>query len=319
MLGSGVNVGMFAPFALRALRSFLAIGSTLILSAVGAKLVWLLVAGPGSFYSEAPGRRANNVDGGRTLDTSVLMRVTPFRLSAPSQIEDAPVEADTPETELELVLNGIITDVGGEGAAFITGDDGQQYRYSRGDEIKGMKDVVVDGIYADGVILQRQGRVERLTTYGDDSDRAITQFDPEITQSSDVQLDEQLNVAAKTSGVEEPSGENTDISSREAAEVAKASARLTRAEMLDFLQWARIDVLTENGQSGVTVFPTNAVIFQRSGLHARDIVQSIGGVALSEDMDYARLLDDIKEQDLVEIQLIRNNKPIQLVIRLTED
>ena len=325
MAGSGVQLDQLAPTFLRVARALLVVLSIVFLAIMTARLFWLLTNGPEGFMSPPPVDRTLSASNNPGADTSVLQRVTPFRASAAKPVLEAQPDEDTPETELNLVLNGVRTDGDGEGVAFVTGEDGIQVRYYRGDEVAGMTNVTGDRIYADGVILLREGRVERLTTSDKTGDRAILLAENSgvrgLDDSADGASADVLEVETSAIGLNgnaPAQKDKPDVNNpAETPElVRRAAGRLNRAEVLSLTQWARIDVQTADNVEGVTVFPTNAAIFTRSGLQSRDVIQNIAGVRIAEDTDYARLFEDLKDQERVEIRLLRNGLPVQLVIRV---
>ena len=318
MAGVGGQSNLSIPVVIGAIRSLMTLGLVLLLAFLVARFIWMSLGGPQSLMTSPPMQGTTSANTSTKIDTSILLSSTPFRSVAPIPAMEAIVEEETPETELNLVLNGVRTDGDGEGVAFVTGENGQQRRYYRGDAVDGVSGVTIDRIYADGIILTRNGRIEKLTTKDQMGDRAIRPAD-----ESDLLSRENGWGNARNSGDTERATEARNSQSFEAAQksstVHSHSAKLSRSEMLSFMQWARFDPQTQDDVSGVTVFPTNSAIFKKSGLRSRDIIQNIAGVEMEAGVDYARLLQDIETEEKIELRLLRNGAPVELTIRMISE
>ena len=256
---------------------------------------------------EAPRATATPSNGKRdVVDINILRNMTPFSNRNDANADAAPARDDAPATKLKLVLNGVRTNGGGEGVAFITNESGQQSRYLVGDSINGVAGVSVLKIFADSVILRHNGIEERLFAADAEGERAIRVAgspDPAVLRKAEEKAAEAQKAAAKEM--------------ERAQRTVEAVSNLSRAEVQQLFDWVRFDADTEGGAPGVTVFPLNADIFSRSGLQARDIVQSIGGVSIDEETDYARLLEDLEEEQSVQIMLLRGGRVVELTVSLT--
>ena len=303
-----------APGVLRVTRVVVLVGALIVLGMVAAKLFWVVVAGPSPQALQVTRQIQSSSSVPQiTIDASILSQVTPFKRS--NKEEPIPIEIaeEAPETQLNLTLKGVRTDGDGEGVAFIKGEDGKDHRYRRGDEIQGLSGVTVDRVYADGVILSRNGLVEKLTTRSQNKG---------IIPVSEARLERDAIVASDQSGqVHSASSSSVAIeaAAKPTSKQRSVSARLSREELQNIFRWARFDASTVGNVQGVTVFPTNASIFQKSGMKARDIVQSIGGIRLDESTDYKRLISEVRDQERIEISLLRGGETVKLAVRITED
>ena len=321
MAGVGGQSSLTIPVMVGAIRSLMTLGLVLLLAFLVARFIWISQGGPQSLMTSPPMQGATSAHTYTQIDTTILLSSTPFRSVAPIPAMETIVEEETPETELNLVLNGVRTDGDGEGVAFVTGENGQQRRYYRGDAVDGVSGVTIDRIYADGVILTRNGRVEKLTTKDQMGDRAIRPADESDLLSRENGGARQVNT--QSSGDTEPATEarksQTVEAVQQSSQIHSHSAQLSRSEMLSFMQWARFDPQTQGNVPGVTVFPTNSAIFKKSGLRSRDIIQNIAGVKMEAGVDYALLLQDIEAEEKIELRLLRNGAPVELTIRMISE
>ena len=285
-----------------------------------ARAVWLIAAGPNNIVEPASSSNNSTAPRTSTVDTSILLSATPFRSTPPQASRVASASTAPPETTLDLKLNGVITNGEGSGVAFISNENGEQFRYFQGDPILGMSGVTIDQIYADGVVLSRDGRVEKLTTRDETEGPAITPaYQSDLTNTvgerDSGKVKEQSRYDHTHAPVLQKMAQLTDA--RQSPSVQ--NAMLMRSEMLNFLQWARLDVQTQESVPGVTVFPTNSTIFKKSGLRSRDVIQSIAGIRLEEGLDYVRLFEDIEAEEKIELRLLRNGTPVELTIRMISE
>ncbi len=317
MQGNGLNFVADWPRVLRVLHIAIIFVSIIVLAIFSARLVWLLSVGP-SFVEEKISfdRKSSVASSVSTIDVSMLSRITPFRMQTldPVGLEIASNQPDAPETELDITLNGVRADGNGSGVAFISTGGVNQTRYKVGDPISGLQNVVVESIFADGVLLSRDGRIERLSNFHgedigikslkDDGKKSIVQETPDREQA---QADlEKLELAETTQ----------DLDS--APEVITETYTMQRSELKDILSWARFDAASVGQDQGVVVFPLNSVVFAKSGLKTRDVVHAINGTQLNQDVDYEALIASLETAPDAEINLTRNGATMKLIVNVSE-
>ena len=341
MAATNLDTGSFASFALRALRLVLTIASVIVLAILVARGFWLVTAGADPLVPAPTGQLSLvSRSTGPAIDTAVLLRETPFKQAVATTEEEFVDLTDVaPETELELICSGTRMAGDDSGVAYVATVGSSQKLYRVQDAIDGLRGVSVDRINKNSVILSRNGSRERLPCGV--TERVI--LSPEeaakkgtlrrqVVRSLDTPSTGTAGSSTPTSASKQaiPDLDTPAISSRSSAParpiaaaprsgVRPALVRMTRDELMSLPRWARFDVKTANGEPGVTVFPINAAMFRKSGLRARDIVQTIGGVKLGQgaDAELARLLSDIEEEDTVVIELLRDGQPIELRVRLS--
>lgn len=294
----------------------IAIAGIIVLALASARIVWLVAAGAEHQVSPP---RASAVSGGPSVlaDYSVLERITPFYRagSQPVQataIEIAPSEAEeAPETDLDMTLHGVIASGVDAGRAVISVSSGEQIRYAIGDDIEDASGVSIHRIFADGVLINRSGEIERLPFRGDGALSAIS-----LVGDAEPDL---RGTQAAASPPTEASLASTSPPAPTRPSPTKASAQLTRTEVFDLAAGIWFDPNTGQAGPGFAVFPTrNAALFQKAGLRPGDIVREAGGVLLTSEADFAQLLADLENQSSLDLLLIRNEAERLLTIRLSD-
>lgn len=277
-----------------------------------SKLFWLAVAGASHQVSMT---RAGSDAALPSVqaDYSLIERVTPFQSTIPlSQIlaEPEATFSSAPETDLDLTLHGIIVSGEDAGRAMISSANAPQKRYAIGDAVDGADGAKISRIFADTVLLDRAGVVERLEFSSDGALGAIQIIGEEASASEP---------APETSSPAPPATEPTTSVRGSAENPIAASSRLSRSELLLLAESIRLDPNTGDAGSGYSLFPTrNAELFNRAGLAPGDIAKAAGGITLADEADFSRLMSQLDETSSLELLLIRNGEYRLLTIGLYE-
>ncbi len=297
-------------------RKGITLGSIVILAIICAKSFYLILSGPSA--SLLPSTNSNvgtNNSSDVSIDIGMLARLTPFsgQLSA-SDLENTIVsnQPDAPETELNIVLNGVRADGNGAGVAFISSGNNQQQRYQVGDNIAGLQGVSVESIYSDGVLLSRSGRIERLSNLHDEKIGIKSVNVSNENQRSKIPTVDQAREAR-----ERDKQKNTQPAQNVSAGPTLATATMKKTDLEDILGWARWDENTVNNVQGVTVFPLDTIRFSRSGLKTRDIVQKIQGVEIDNVADFESLKATLENAQQIRIELLRNQEIVHLTVNVS--
>ena len=311
-----LNLDTASQIAQSVVRNGVLIVSIVVLAVVSAKTIYLVLAGPSSFLSPKIKNLALvNTSENASIDIGMLARITPFSRQLNSvELEPTIVsnQPDAPETELNIILNGVRADGNGAGVAFISSGNNQQQRYQVGDDITGLQGVSVESIYSDGVLLSRNGRIERLSNLHDGKVGIKSVNSKSNITNSQIPTVDEARIARETER------ENKSKSTSSAPDVPiLASATMKKADLEDILGWARWDENTVNDVRGVTVFPLDTQRFGRSGLKARDIVQKIQGVEIDNVADFEGLKTTLETAQQLRIELIRNQKIVHLTVNVS--
>ncbi len=221
----------------------------------------------------------------------------------PKPIE--PIPDDIPKTTLNLKLFGIITyDDQGNGSAVIQGS-GKQKHYSNGDQIKGSGSVVLHSVYADKVILSRNGKLEALEL----SRKLVAKNSPSTSKNRSSSTSSN-NSNARVIDKRGDSSLTNDL--------AGIKQKLSE-DPLSVINLIRATPVFKSGQlQGFRVSPgSDRQLFRRAGLRRNDLVTNINGVQLDDQQKALGLLADIQQASELSISVERNGRPLQLTFSLT--
>jgi general secretion pathway protein C len=252
-----------------------------------ATLTWTVV--PGASPAVAPAvPRSDGASSGPAADFSSLLGSHLFGEAANAP---APVPAavlDAPETTLSLTLKGILSREGdANGGAIISTNRGEDRAYRVGQTIEGADGATLHSVYADRVLLDRNGRLETL------------RLPKELTASTSTFAAAPLPQAASPSG-----------SLRET--ISANAARIT-------------DILTiaphvQEGQVvGFRVRPgRDRASFERLGLMPNDVVTDINGIVLDDQSQGLQVFQSLGETTQANVTVLRDGVPQVIVIDTTQ-
>ena len=126
-----------------------------------SSLTWTLV--PGSMPVAAPVPRATG-GAAPAADYSVLTNSHLFGEADEQAAPAVTAVVDAPDTTLSLTLTGIVAEEGdpGGGSALIEGNRGDSKTYYSGHTIENADGATLHSVYADRVLIDRNGRLETL-------------------------------------------------------------------------------------------------------------------------------------------------------------
>lgn len=235
----------------------------------------------GNARGAAHGLAALGLFGERPADTGV----------ADGEVAAAP--ADAPATQLDLDLRGIYAIGEGRGFAIIAADrDGEQV-FGTGDRLPG--NARVAGIYADRVLLRRDGRLESLW----------------------------LNDTAPSDGTTGDAGQRPDptIDTQRVAD----SARELRARLLDspadLARMVRFQPYQRDGELiGFRLRPRSghAETLNGLGLTPDDVLTEINGIALNDTRNGQQALEELRDATEIHVEFLRDGERQRVTLWLGE-
>lgn len=187
---------------------------------------------------------------------------------------------DAPETQLNLILTGIVSSKSGyDSRALIKDEKNEQKPYAVGDTI--INNVKLHAIYSNRVILDRSGRFETLTLEQEkQAEGAVTRS----TSSNQVSPDVAQNLgAARNEILQNPS---------------KAA------------QYLRIQPERRGGKLvGYRIYPgSDRSLFQNVGLRPGELVTAINGQTLDNPSESLKMLGDLSQAPSVSVTLERGGQ-----------
>lgn len=256
-----------------------------------SRLTWLLIPSKEQAAAPAAGgpARVRN-DANNNADQQRVNKITAAHLFGSYQATStAPVQADAPETRLNLTLKGVLAATPVENAAAIIaeGKNGEEDIYSVGQTIAG---ATVKEIQSDRVILERNGRYETLRLPIEFSDNTLIE-----TVSED---DGPPDLSSASSPGEVLSGIRKEILRNPTA----------------FGKYAIPVPYNENGQlKGYRLQPQgDTALFEQLGLTPDDVIVAVNGEELNDPTKGLAALRKLQRAKQIELKVLRNGAEIPL-------
>ncbi len=256
-----------------------------------ATLTWTVA--PGSTPAFAPAARAASNDTAPTVDLSVLNDSHLFG-EADEQVQPVVTEVvDAPETTLSLTLQGILaTDEDARGravpGAIISSNRGEGKNYQVGQSIEGADGATLHSVYADRVLLNRNGRLETLRL-------------PKELAASSVPM----GMPSPLPQAQPPSGSLREV-------ITENATRLTDI--------VRLAPHVQEGQVvGFRVNPgRDRATFEALGLQPGDVVTDINGTVLDDPSQGLQVFQSLGESSQANVTVLRDGVPQVIVIDTTQ-
>lgn len=255
--------------------------------ALGAQLAvtgWALVPAPAGSWLPVPVRSEPSRSGtsdGPDLDTLIAAQLfgRPAAVVATETIEDAP------DTRLSLKLLGVYAAGDQARSRAIIAQSGapsgsEEETYAVGDDIS--RGVRLQGIYADRVILLREGVLETLRMERDAPSTA-------------------------TAAVTTPSRAGETLTARDPARLGEIRSQLLNdpSQVQSFIR--AVPARSGGSQRGYRVYPgRDRSLFTASGLRPGDLVTAVNGVTLDDPGKALQLLNELTGASSVEVTVERS-------------
>lgn len=256
----------------------------LIIGALAAHLVWTLVPAPrAALWRPAP-VEAGNGHRAQPLDLGSITGAALFgKYEAPAA--NAAAAANAPDTQLALTLLGIFADSRDpkDSRALIGAAGGDEKPYSIGDDIS--RGVTLQAIFADRVVLSRNGRLETLRLDKD-----------------------QPGSDATASAVAQDSGGETDLSANAAQQLADIRGKMLAdpSKAQDYIRVQPVPGANGGGQEGYRIYPgRDRGLFAAAGLQPGDLVTQVNGIPLSDPAKSLQLLSDLSQSSQLSVVIER--------------
>ncbi len=244
-----------------------------------ATLTWTL---PGSAPAVAPTRGVST--SAPAVDFSVLTDSHLFGEASTRTAPVVPAVIAAPDTTLSLTLTGILAkekDTNGGATISSHGDGGQNYQV--GQSIEGADGATLHSVYADRVLLNRNGRLETL------------------------RFPKQLSTASPSMGELSPSPEAAPSGSLREA-ISENATQLTDI--------VRPTLHVQEGQVvGFRVNPgRDRAAFEALGLQPGDVVTDINGTVLDDPSQSLQVFQSLGESTQASVTVLRDGVPQVIVI-----
>jgi len=216
------------------------------------------------------------------------------------------IAENVPETRLNLKLRGIYaSDDSSLSNAIIENERGLQDLYFIGDKIPGERNLQISKILKDKIILNRNGNFETLT---------MEDFGSKVKTKS-----------IRTTGVRRNFNKQKRlIDKRNNQQLSRQLFKIKNQMVNDPKSLAglmNVRPVTQNGQfKGFRVSPgRNASLFARAGLRRNDLVTSINGIVIDDPSKALVLLDELRNAQELNLEIVRGSQPLSLVFSLNDN
>ncbi|MDZ7809114.1 MAG: type II secretion system protein N [Arhodomonas sp.] len=235
---------------------------------------------------------------GASIDITAITEAELFgQASTTADVEPLPEQA--PTTQLGLTLKGVLASEGGEGLAIIaTGGDSDRLYGVGGEPVEG---AVIEGVYADRVILRRQGRREALPL-------------PEGGLSLDTEPRGAQGAPSQPGG---DTGEDTAGAERSGRTLARYRQRLQEdpGALQRMLQPAPVRDAS-GALDGFRVGGGDERLLAAAGLERGDVITAVDDIRLDDRESAMRALQRLGNASGVTLNITRNGNPRQLRLEL---
>ena len=272
----------------------------LLISWRAANFTWSLIPAPDVPYHMPPASTDKPaVEQPTQTDSNQLAKLAKLHLfgvaGATKPVKK--VDQKAPETRLNLTLHGVfVAEQPEQGAAIIGTGSVQKYHKVGGAVMSG---VTLQAVFTDRVVLLRKGQSE------------VLRF-PKVKN----------NTASRTGSAAKSKGRavSTKLGTGPGRQVATQGANLSRYrdmlrdEPLKIFEHVRfVPVKSRDGMKGYRILPQkNRELYNKLGVRPSDLVTSVNGVPLTNDKEAMKLIDQLKDAQNLQVEIIRNGQPRSL-------
>ncbi len=257
-------------------------------------LAWLLAALTWSILPQrasapvtqapATAAAARRVDAGRVANQHLFGQYAPQTVSS-----------DAPDTTLALTLHGIVAGKRAQDSRALIVVNGDEEPYAVGAQLPG--GALIQAIYPDRVMLERDGRVEALRLPKADLGQGATNAS-RFSSATPVGL-----------GPPPPSGLPANLGQLRQQIVNNPQRLMDVVRAMPVMQGGKL--------TGYRVYPAgNSPAFAQLGLRPGDIVTGVNGIPLTDPAQSMRVLSALKTSDQISISMMRNGQPQTQVVQI---
>jgi general secretion pathway protein C len=264
----------------------------LIIGVLLAQLAWALIPTPATAVWKPAPAIVNDSRRSQTLDLSQITGAELF--GKYSAVPTVTAAENAPDTQLALTLFGIFADGRDprSSRALIGTAGGDEKPYAIGDDIS--RGVSLQAIFADRVVLSRNGRLETL------------RLDKGQAGSSDG-----MPMTADTDG--------GSIDSGDAQQLADIRTKMLNdpSKAQDYIRVQPVQAPSGNGQLGYRIYPgKDKALFSAAGLRPGDVVTAINGIPLSDPAKSLQLLSDLSQSQQLSVVIDRGGQSQTVSVNL---
>jgi len=264
-----------------------------LVASQAADLTWRLIPMPESAVQTTQQiKRAPQVKAGAEKEEGGLEKVANLHLfgkaDAVKRVKN--IEQTAPVTRLNLTLHGVFVEEDPEQGTAIIGTSGSTQKYYKvGASV--MNGVTLQGVFADRVVLLRNGQSE------------VLRF-PKVPTVSSAPI-------RKTSSRAPATRQSTQAN---ASSSLSAYREVFQKEPLKIFEHVRfVPVRSREGLKGYRLLPQkNRELYNRLGIRPSDLVTAVNGVTLTNDQEAMKLIQQLKDANTIQVDIVRNGQPQSL-------
>jgi general secretion pathway protein C len=270
-----------------------------------AQLTWRIVPVPANVAIQQQGFTDNGSQASRSssINLNSIKRLNLFgqpNQQAGPQAKQEDV-TDAPETNLNLVLTGVVASSEDNAGAAVIENKGSQQTYGIGEKIEGTN-ATLKQVFNDRVIIRNGPRNETLMLDGIDFNEANSQRQNSLTTT-------QPSASA-------PAPNNRRQLSQEALE-ASQQLRNQPATFTDFISVSPVS--REGKLQGYRLQPgKNPALFKAAGLKAGDIITEINGLNVTDPQQASEALGELRSSEALQLTVLRKDEYLTLYLDLPE-
>ena len=198
---------------------------------------------------------------------------------------------DAPETRLRLDLKGVFASSNAnEALAIISSNKGKDKTYHIGDKITG--GAILHAVYADRIILKRNGKLETLRL-----------------PKSKVDSGAFYNNTASNKGRSPVNRVTSNRTSQDQSQRLRKMRDTLLKDPAKIWQQIRINPVMKNGEvQGYTLAHNDQKLMKALNLRKTDIITAVNGQSLSDPATLYGLMSSLSEQSTLELSIERNGQ-----------
>ena len=228
------------------------------------------------------------------IQNSSLKNVSEYHLfgDAKKQVIVQQKVIDAPETRLRLDLKGVFASSNAsEALAIISSSKGKDKTYQIGDKVTG--GALLHAVYADRVILKRNGKLETLRLPKPKVD-SKTFYSP----------------TAADKGRTPPNRVTLNQSNQSESKRLREMRDTLLKDPAKIWKQVRINPVMKNGEvQGYTLAHNDQKLMKALNLRQTDIIKAVNGQSLSDPATLYGLMNSLSDQSSLELSIERNGQP----------
>jgi len=253
-----------------------------------ANLTWQLI--PADTAISQPAQSSSSMPGGEKFEKPSMANVVLLHLfgesktASTSKRASGPIKA--PDTHLQLALHGVFASENSElSLAIISEKKGKDKTYRQGDSLP--NGVLLHEIYADRVILSRNGKLETLRLIRKQADIKVSSR-PALPGSGELHQSERINQFKQN----------------------------YKRDPQSLWKQIRISPVMKNGRiEGYRFSHNDRALMKDLGLQAQDVITAINGTAVTDTASLMEMMGGINSMSELNLTLRRNGQTKDITVR----